>query len=349
MSKYLFSVIIPVYNAQKYIEDCLTSILSQSFYDYEIIIVNDGSTDNSENILNDYACKNGHIRVLHKQNQGPLLARVDAINLAESEYCIFVDSDDCLDSDFFNTLKNEIDVQKHDIFIYNYELISSEGVAIRKAESLFVDQSIFSGNRKTILYKTIVEAKLNSLWIKAIKTSLIKKDPTNFTNFSDVFFGEDLLLSIYSLHQAKSIKYIDLPLYKYRMSDGSICRSFNPRKIESILKVYKEMYDYVSVWENDSPGLHDLFIKTYGNTVGNFFASSFIQGAKFYETKNIIHLIRLRDSFYCEYLNNLLSKDFRLSMKQKILGLLFKYKQYFIIYSFYKMRHIVNIVTRKTL
>ena len=349
MSKYLFSVIIPVYNAQKYLEACLASILSQSFCDFEIIVVNDGSTDNSENILNDYASKDKRIRVLHKLNQGPLLARVDAINLADSEYCVFVDSDDCLDPCFFDSLKNEIEVQDHDLFIYNYELISSEGIVIGKAESLFVHQTIFYAKEKKDLYKTIVEAKLNSLCIKAIKTNLLKKDSTDFSKFSDVFFGEDLLLSLYSLHKGESIKYLDLPLYKYRMSDGSICRSFNPRKIESILKVYKEMYAYVSVWENDSPGLHDLFIKTYGNTVGNFFASSFIQGAKFYETKNIIHLIRLRDSFYCEYLNNLLSKDFRLSMKQKILGLLFKYKQYFIIYSFYKMRHIVNIVTRKTL
>lgn len=348
MSKYLFSVIIPVYNAQKYIEDCLTSILSQSFYDYEIIIVNDGSTDKSENILNDYACKNGHIRVLQKQNQGPLLARVDAINLAESEYCIFVDSDDCLDSDFFNTLKNEIDVQKHDIFIYNYELISSEGVAIRKAESLFVDQSIFSGNGKTILYKTIVEAKLNSLCIKAIKTSLIKKDPTNFTNFSDVFFGEDLLLSIYSLHQAKSIKYLDLPLYKYRMSDGSICRTFNSRKIESVLRVYNEMFKYISKWNNDNIDLNSLFIKTYGNTVVNFFSSSVIQGAKLYEIRKIIHQIRMSDSFYREYLKNIVSKDLKLSMKQKILGLLFRYNQYFLIYFYYKMRYTVNIIKRDT-
>lgn len=349
MGKYLFSVIIPVYNEQKYLEACLTSILSQSFYDYEIIVVNDGSTDNSENILNDYASRDKRIRVLHKQNQGPLLARVDAINLADSEYCIFVDSDDCLESDFFNALKNEIDAQKHDVFIYNYELISSEGVIIGKADSLFIDQSIFSGKEKKDLFKTIVEAKLNSLCIKAIKTSLLKKDATNFTNFSDVFFGEDLLLSLYPLHQAKSIKYLDLPLYKYRMSDGSICRSFNSRKIESILRVYNEMFKYMSKWDNDSMDLHSLFIKTYGNAVVNFFSSSLIQGAKLYEISNIIHEIRMSDFFYQEYLKKILSKDLKLSMKQKILGLLLRYKQYFLIYSYYKMRYIVNILTRRAL
>ncbi|UOM51444.1 glycosyltransferase [Sphaerochaeta associata] len=184
LSKYLFSVILPVYNAQKYLCSCLDSLLSQSFSNYEIIAVNDGSTDGSKKILDDYTKKDARIRVIDKLNQGPLLARVDAIRLADSEYCVFVDSDDCVSPDFFSTLFNELCSKRHDIYIYNYELISIDNTIIEKADTLFIDQSIFYGESKKELYKKVLEAKLNSLCIKAIKTKLLTIGTTyNVHNF----------------------------------------------------------------------------------------------------------------------------------------------------------------------
>lgn len=342
---YKFSVIVPVYNAEKHLRECITSVVTQSYSNFQLIVVNDGSTDNSQIILDEYAVKDSRIKIIHKQNQGPLLARVDAIKIADSDYCIFIDSDDLLSPCFFEPFIEELEVHDHDIFIYNYELMSSNGVTIKKAESLFTDRSVFVQENKIELYKEVVKAKLNSLWVKAIKTELMQKDPTNYSDFANVFFGEDLLLSLYPLTMAKSIKYIDLPLYKYRMNEDSICRTLNPKKLNSILTVYQEMYKYVPIWDRKGKLLNYFYLKTYGNTINSFFCTSVLQGSKL--IKNTTHQIRMNDKVYSEYLNFRFTEEFGLTRKQKIIRLLFKYKLYFIIYLYFKMKRNVSIIAEK--
>jgi glycosyltransferase involved in cell wall biosynthesis len=346
--KYKFSVIVPVYNTEKYLRECITSVLCQSYSNFQLIAVDDGSSDNSGGILDEYASADSRIIVIHKQNQGPLLARVDAIQIADSDYCIFIDSDDLLDPDLFELLMEEIVVHEHDIFIYNYEFLSSNGTTLRKAESLFADRSVFSQDNKFKLYEAVVNTRLNSLWTKAFKTELLQGDPTNYSVFMDVFFGEDLLLSLYPLTKAKSIKYIDLPLYKYRVSEGSISRTFNSKKLESIRVVYKEMYKYLSVWDPKGESLNKAYIKTYGETLNNLFSFSLSQSSRFLGTKRIIQQISMNDTFYVEYLNGRIPDELDLSMKQNILRLLFKYKFYFFIFLFYNLKRIVASIAGKT-
>ncbi len=109
------SVIIPVYNVEKYLKKCLDSLINQTFKDVEIICIDDGSTDNCLNILNDYAAQDDRIIVLHQENQGPGAARNNGLRIAKGEYISFVDPDDCVNIDFYKTLYKEAKESDSDI------------------------------------------------------------------------------------------------------------------------------------------------------------------------------------------------------------------------------------------
>ena len=98
------SVVVPVYNVEKYLNQCIDSILGQSFSDFELIIVNDGSTDDSGSICDQYAMADPRVRVIHTENRGVVTARRTGVNMARGEYTVFVDSDDWLDLDFYRCL-----------------------------------------------------------------------------------------------------------------------------------------------------------------------------------------------------------------------------------------------------
>ena len=101
------SIIIPIYNSEKYLTHCLDSILKQTYQDFEVILVNDGSTDNSAKICDNYTITDARFKVIHKQNQGVSIARNTGISYAKGEYISFIDSDDWIENDY---LKNMINV-----------------------------------------------------------------------------------------------------------------------------------------------------------------------------------------------------------------------------------------------
>lgn len=268
-----FCVIIPVFNSDRYLERCLDSVLCQKYKSLEIIAVDDGSTDNSASILDSYSIHEPNFHVIHKQNEGPLLARVDAIRAANSEYCIFLDSDDVLSSDFFSVLEAEMLMENHDIYLYNYITINELGKKVKSEEPLFINGTVFCEENKNVLLEAIIDGKLNALWTKAIKTNLLKSDPTDYNQYRNIFIGEDLLLSLYVMTIAHTIKYIDCPLYYYRMSSGSICRSLDERKLKSIISVNSVLHTYMRIWDFEDENHEKRFQIVYGKQVLEYIKS----------------------------------------------------------------------------
>lgn len=124
----LFSIIVPVYNVEPYLEECLRSVLEQSFADYEILLVNDGSTDNSGQICEDFAKKDPRIRVFHQRNSGLSVARNVAMKAAQGDYFVFVDSDDALAENALQTISEAIQEQNPDVISgYTYRMSAREG------------------------------------------------------------------------------------------------------------------------------------------------------------------------------------------------------------------------------
>ena len=124
-----FSVIIPVYNAEKYIEECVNSVLCQTYKDFEIVLVDDGSMDDSSNICDCLKKQNeSKIKVIHQENKGQLLSRCAGVEKAEGEYCICVDADDIIYENCLNILTNVIDkFSKPDIIGYKLERLEQDG------------------------------------------------------------------------------------------------------------------------------------------------------------------------------------------------------------------------------
>ena len=245
------SVLIPVYNVEDYLEECVDSVLNQSNQNFEIILVNDGSTDTSGEICN--RLKKEHpdkIKLIHKENEGLLLARWEAIQAASGEVLVFLDSDDCLRLDALEILADCFNETHCDMVLYD----SSDRKDFSNKIQFFPFQHRFCmvGMEKSVLYQRVAERKIpNSVCMKA----------TDFPNPNDlrnVKSGEDLLLSLYSITAAQKIVYINETLYFYRQREGSIVHSFNPGMMQSIKTVNMELEKFVEIW-----GMSDLYPLIY--------------------------------------------------------------------------------------
>ena len=207
------SVIVPVYNVEKTLDRCLESILCQTFQDFEIILVDDGSTDGSGEIIDRYAAAHPQIRVIHTENQGPLLARREGIRRADGDFCLFSDADDRMAEDCLSTVRERLLASDADILLYNYAVESEDG-AVRVPPPVFEDGRIFEGEEKREIYREIAAGwRLNCLFEKAVRTRLLQEDDTDLTAYADMTLGEDLLASLYPVTHAKRIAYCEKPLY----------------------------------------------------------------------------------------------------------------------------------------
>ena len=248
-----FSILIPVYNVELYLQQCLDSVVNQSFHDYEVIIVDDGSTDNSGKICDEYAQRYPEkITVIHKQNQGLISSRRAAIEKAQGELCIFVDSDDFISLNLLETVDKYINKDEQiDIVMYSL-LYYCGGVKKEFPRKIAKDSTVWYGDAKNELYELLVTGTdIDSLCTKAINTNLVKNDPICYEKYYDKNMSEDVLQSIYPLTFAQKIIYADIPLYYYRYNMESISRNFSS---QSILKkdsshVFQEIHKILPKWQ----------------------------------------------------------------------------------------------------
>ena len=248
-----FSILIPVYNVERYLEQCLKSVINQTFDDYEVIIVDDGSTDNSSCICDSFAEKYPEkIHVIHKGNQGLISARRIAIDNAQGKFCIFVDSDDFIECNLLETVNSYLlkDVNI-DMVIYSFNYYS-DGIKNKRNRFVAEDSEIWSADNKKRCFELLATGdSIDALWIKAIKTEILKRDPIDYKKYFSKNMSEDTLQSIYPITYAKKIIYADVPLYNYRYNPASISRNFSPDVIakKDSSHVFEEMVFVLPEWK----------------------------------------------------------------------------------------------------
>lgn len=219
----LFSIVIPVYNVEKYLLDCLNSIASQSFEDYEVILVDDGSTDNSGKICDDFCLTHNKFKAFHKENEGLLKTRLYGRSKMNGEYMISVDSDDFIDEETLAILKKYIEKYNYpDVICFN-KYIYKNGKASKPNDAIEKEEVFMKNNRTTFLAELFLTYKYNNLVTKAIKSSLLHADDTDYSRFC-ANQGEDIAQTLYSAINANKIVVITDFLYFYRMNDNSITR-----------------------------------------------------------------------------------------------------------------------------
>ena len=301
MNTPLFSIVVPVYNAERYLEQCLDSILGQKEKRFEVILVDDGSTDSSFSILNTYAMKYNCLKVFHRENQGPLATRRFALEQAKGIYLVFVDSDDFISEEMLAELATEIDEYDHDMFIYRFNAVKPDGSNPVGSRSHFSDGTVLSGREKEKLFKKVLGGAFHSLCIKAIKRNLMVEDPMDYASLGRMSYSEDLLMSLHPLTQANSIKYLDRIYYWYRKNPGSLVKSFNSNKVTDLSRSFGMLHEKMQSWGLGEEG-ERLFSDAYVSAAITIFNSALFERVEQGRFKSIVHEFIDNEPSFREYL-----------------------------------------------
>ena len=247
----LFSIILPVYQNQDTLSQCVESVLCQRNQNYEIILVDDGSTDESRKICDEYANRYCQaISVIHKSNEGPLLARIEGIRRAHGEYLLFLDSDDTYVPGMLNKVEAIIKSQKADIIIFNYYRHYKNGRS-ELNKPLYTNGQVFIGKEKQRLYEELIAGfQLNALWQKCIRRETLG-DLKDFLRFGRMMIGEDKLVSMEAIDRAEKIVYVADGYYNYRVAQSSISHRLSLKHYEDMEIVYRRTLEYMEHWKID--------------------------------------------------------------------------------------------------
>ena len=241
-----FSIVVPVYNVEKYLNACLETLVAQTFSNYEIILVDDGSTDKSGEICDDWKLRfMDRIRVIHQQNMGLLMARTTGFGIARGEYFVIVDSDDVLHVKALETIHKYIEEYAADVVIYQ----ASEKTDFSTPISVlpFADGEIFSIDTNCEFRRRMGSTfSMNSLWTKAFRRELAHLQTQECAHISQ---GEDLVYSLPMLDKAERVVYCRQVLYYYRPNPNSITRTYKPALFRSLRDTLRLQRSYALKWD----------------------------------------------------------------------------------------------------
>lgn len=246
----LISVIVPIYNQEPYLAECLESLLAQEGERVEFLLIDDGSTDGSAGICQMYLDRfRGRARLIRQENRGLLRTRQIGIGLAAGEYILCVDSDDCLLEGAVTALSALIEAQHPDVVLFN--AVSDREDHTPLFSYPFGDGAVFEGEGKYELYRLLCcTDRLNNIWAKCIRRLLFEA-PEVYTDIDGISNGEDLYQSLPILDRAERVIYLDRVLYYYRVNHSSMSRSYNPRHFASEKKVCARRLQYARLWDRE--------------------------------------------------------------------------------------------------
>jgi glycosyltransferase involved in cell wall biosynthesis len=241
----LISVIVPIYNVEQYLSQCINSIINQTYSNIEIILLDDGSTDNSLNIIKEYASQDKRIKYYSRENKGLLYTRIDGVEKARGKYITFVDSDDWLELNAIEILYHKIIKYKADMLKSSYKIVdgNKKTNVYRKDED-----TIYNGKEIKNMYIDMINTYIfNPVWSQLIKTEIIKKYIKN-SDYS-ISMGEDVEINMQLLDKYKTIVVTSDILYNYRYNPNSISKkaSFEKTKdrIKDLLKTYYNFSEFI--------------------------------------------------------------------------------------------------------
>lgn len=277
MTNPIISLIIPVYNVEKYLRKAFESVQSQTFKDFEVIIINDGSTDNSLKIILEFCKKNKNFVLINQENSGPAAARNTALKVSKGEYIAFMDSDDYLEPNFLECLYEAAKKNEADMVCCNFNIYYPE-----KDIKVFMPIHSYPGvySKTKALKKLILDIGTHYfVWNKLTKRELFFK---NNISFDDMYF-EDISISPKLFYYSKKIVFLNKVLYNYSSRESSILHSINVTKINDFIKslgvirnffetenVYKEYNNHVWIYAQKSKIVSYYYILCLHAKASNF-------------------------------------------------------------------------------
>lgn len=248
----LYSVIMPVYNVEKYLIRSIESILNQTYSDWELILVNDGSTDSSGEICQKYSDKYDSIKVIHQENSGSGIARQKGIEISRGQYIVFVDPDDFIDKNALEKNKKNIISNSPQLIVNGYFQINKENDLKNISEYLPKLKGLYSRKEFINEFESFVEVNPRNLWNKVYEREFLLKKGIKFTNQR---VGQDALFNI-NVYKNLEKLYIDHESYYYydATRNDSAVRKYNSNRVDyeyNIINSYKEMLIELDVKNRD--------------------------------------------------------------------------------------------------
>ena len=218
-----FSILVPVYKVEQYIDECIQSVLNQTYSNFELILVDDGSPDKCGEICDKYAEKDSRVKVFHKENGGLVSARRRGIAEARGDYYVFLDSDDYIAADTLEILEKNIRNTDADCVIYGFQWLRPGGAEAVHCHEAYCNRLIT--DKAEALNILLNDSSYNSLCRKCTRASCF--DGRDFSPYYHIRSGEDRLQSSEILENAESFLFIPELLYFYRVNAGSITHTIN--------------------------------------------------------------------------------------------------------------------------
>jgi len=336
-----FSVIVPVYKVEKYLPNCIESVLNQTFSDFELILVDDGSPDRCPEICDSYKAKDDRIRVVHKANGGLASARRAGIKEAQGDYVFNLDSDDLIENDTLECAYKIINDTNCDIVSFSYRWVKN-GSTVNVTtdglqEGLYTEKDI----EKYIYPRLLMDKDMNHISYylsgKAVKRELLT--PHQLSVSEKISLGEDLCCTVPCYLHAKSVYISKKEAYLYTVREDSLSKEFNTKQIYLIEDVINE------ISKNDTEKIVDFdqqlcryscfmcFAILASAAEGNYFESI---GAIKKSIKNSLHSEKIK---YAEFEN--------ISVKSKITIFLMKKNCYHVAFGFLNLCKYIKRVLKK--
>ena len=294
------SVIVPVYNVEQYLCRCVDSILAQTFPDFELLLIDDGSKDRSGEMCDEYAGKDERVRVFHKENGGVSVARNVGIENATGEYICFIDSDDWVEAEYFQVTNDNI--SDFDIMffgaVWHYEDGGQRSLSFCPVEC------------KTNIGKEICHLLENDMginyfgytWNKVFRRDIIEKEKLQFVE--NLSLSEDEVFTLAYCNKCKALKIIDKPLYHYYW------------KAQGLTHKQKKSYDWLILADSFQQLVSGITDKSLGEMYIRRIASFYLAAARLYNNP----LKVIREEF--KTLNYCRNNNIRISIKQIIKSLI---------------------------
>ncbi|MDN7242660.1 glycosyltransferase [Planococcus sp. N028] len=241
----LVSIIVPVYNSESYIGNCITSILKQTYENIEVLLIDDGSTDGSGKVCNAYAQSDNRIRVVHQENAGPSAARNKGIEAARGEYVQFVDGDDTIEPGMTEAMVEALGEQ-HQLVICGFNnVIEEDGRLVSDETFCFYKTGSFEKEEVLKFFGELYrDYFIHFNWNKIYRSAIIMEHGLSFD--TNVIRGEDMLFNLDYLEKCSRIKIIGNPFYNYMTSNsGSITSKFRPNLFENQQLLFQRTREFL--------------------------------------------------------------------------------------------------------
>lgn len=242
MSSKKVSVVVPVYNVEEYLDKSVFSIINQTYKELEILLIDDGSKDNSGILCDEWAEKDNRIRVIHKENGGLSSARNTGIDYATGDYIMFEDSDDWLEETIIEKCVARIEKDKSDLVLFGYRKIDENGHNL--GEFTFGNGTYSRTELIQQLYSRIVEMSFGYAWNKLYKFEVLKK--SRIRNDSTIIDREDLVFNMQLLNHWEKISYLNCVGYNYLQRETSLLHNSNLARLNNIKPFCERMY-YIDI------------------------------------------------------------------------------------------------------